>query len=578
MTINVTSYDPDQLKQSLIEFVQSKPDFADFNYEGSAINTIIDLLVRNTHYIAYMANMVATESFLDSAQLRANVVSHAQKLSYIPRSRTSTTAVVDLLVTTSAPNNLTSLSCTKGSSFINTIGNINYSFTNTSDVTLLKISSTQFRATGVELKQGQLLKQKFIYSTANGVVEIPNKNIDSSTIRVFVKPSPLSTEITEYKKLENIVDADSTSAVYFLSENSTGYYEIEFGKNVLGVDPLDGALIEIEYVVVEKDHANNISSLIAASTISGYSNIDVTVTTSGYGGAERNSVDFIKFIAPKIYETQNRAVRDKDYATLMLRDFPFIKSAIAWGGEKNVPPYFGRVFLCAIPQEGFIIADTVKKIIEKNISKYSVASITTEVLDAEYLGLNLDVDVLIDFNVTTDNFQQTITKVNQVITNYNNYNLKTFDFWYNNSLLTQQIKDQVPAVYSIEINKDAFYKTPIKTNRKAKYEVQTLNGIEPLSLKTSEVSMDVTASSCRIYDDGLGVIFSEIVRGGITTTKPVGVIDYISGVISFEETLLNTGEITISVTPSTENFYTERNYVVYIDEIRIKEISNRRVY
>lgn len=577
MSINVTSYDPDQLKQSLVDFIQSKPDFADFNYEGSALNTVIDILVRNTHYIAYMANMVATESFLDSAQLRANVVSHAQKLSYTPRSRTATTVVADITVNPSVTVDAPSLLCTKGSAFINTIGNVSYSFTNASDVTLLKKAGNQFVATDVELKQGQLLRQKFIYSSTNGFLEIPNKNIDTSTIRVFVKDSPLSTEVIEFKKLENIVDVSSTSAVYFLSENTTGFYEIEFGKNTLGVDPLDGSLIEVEYIVVENNHANDIKTLIAASTIGNFSNITVNVTTQGYGGAERNSIDFIKFIAPKIYETQNRAVRDKDYVTLMLRDFPFIKSAIAWGGEKNVPPYFGRVFLCAIPQDGFIIADTVKKIIQNSISKYAVTSITTEVLDAEYLGLNLDVGVLIDFNSTTDNFQQTITKVNDVINAYNVSNLKTFDFWYNNSLLIQKIQQDVPAVYSVEINKTAFYKTPIKTNVKTKYEVQTLNGIVPNSLTTSTVSMDITASSCKIYDDGLGLIKSDIVKAGVTTTKIIGAINYETGHLYFDELLLNTGDLVIKVTPSTENFYTERNYVVYIDEVEIKELTNRRV-
>jgi hypothetical protein len=576
MALNITSYDPQELKQSLIEHIQTKPEFADFNYEGSTLNTVIDLLVRNTHYIAYMANMVSTESFLDSAQLRANVVSHAQKLSYIPKSRTATTAVVDLEVTPSGATNEISVICEKGSSFINTVGNVSYSFTNLNDVVLYKNETGKFVSTDVELKQGHLLRQRVLYSGTNKVIELLNKDIDTSTLRVFVKTSVNDTTHTEYLKVEDITTVDLNGNIFFISENSTGHYQVEFGKGILGKEPDSGAVVELEYVVPEKEHANGIKSLICASPVSGYSNVTVNVTTEGYGGAERNSIDYIKFLAPKIYEAQNRAVREGDYEALMLREFPFIKSAIAWGGEKNNPPFYGTTFMCAIPQDGFVIADSVKKVIEKRMSEFAVTSITPRMVDAEYLGLRLKVGVLFNADATSNTFEQTSSDIRNVVNQYNDEQLKTFDFWYNNSLLSQKIRERSPAVYSVEIDKEAFYTVDIRTNTKTKYRADLVNEVVEGSIKTSDVIFDINATEQKIYDKG-GKLYKSINKNGLAITEEIGTVDYKTGVIDFDAMILNTGKLTISFTPTTDNFYTERNYIVYIDQVYISRLTDRRV-
>jgi len=576
MSSLITSYDPQELKASLIEYMQAKPDFADFNYEGSAINTIIDLLVRNTHYIAYMANMVSSESFLDSAQLRANVVSHAQKLSYTPKSRTASTMVVDLEVLPSAQPNEFSLVAEKGSVFLNTIGNVTYSFTNTSEITLLKTIENKFIASNVELKQGQLRSQRYLYSTGTKTIGIMNVDIDTSTVRVFVT-NPVTGEITEYLKVENIVDVGTDSAVFYLFENTLGKYDIQFGRNVLGAEPVNNSVVRIEYVTVEAEHANGLKTLIAGTPIQGYSNIKVTVKTEAYGGAEKSDIDFIKFLAPKIWETQNRAVRDKDYVAIMLREFTFIKSAIAWGGEKNVPPYYGRVFLCAIPQDGFVIADTVKQTIEKRITEFSVASITPEVVDASYIGLQLDIGILYNANQTTDTFAQTVAAVKTAANSYNQNNLRLFDFWYNDSELGRQIKKFAPSIYSIETHKKAFVDTIINRNVMKHYIAEFLNELEPGSLVVSDVVFDINATSQKVLDDGEGKIIKQVVKDGITTNETIGSINYTTGYVEFNALLLDPGTLRMTVTPVASNFYTDRNYVVYIDTINVDLLTTRKV-
>lgn len=576
MSSFITSYDPQELKESLIEYMQAKPDFADFNYEGSTINTIIDLLVRNTHYIAYMANMVSTESFLDSAQLRANVVSHAQKLSYTPKSRTASTVVVDLEVLPSSPPSEFSLVADKGSVFLNTVGNVTYSFTNTSDVTLLKTIEGKFIANNVELKQGQLRSQRYLYSAGTKTVTILNSDIDTSTVRVFAT-NPATGEITEYLKVENIVDVRTDSHVFYLFENTQGKYDIQFGRNVLGVEPDDQSVIRIEYITVEAEHANGLKTLIAGTPIQGYSNIVVTVKTEAYGGAEKSDIEFIKFLAPKIWETQNRAVRDKDYVAIMLREFPFIKSAIAWGGEKNIPPYYGRVFLCAIPQDGFVIVDTVKEVIKKRINEFSVASITPEVVDASYIGLQLDIGILYNSSATTNTFAQTVAAVKSSANTYNENNLKLFDFWYNNSELARQITAATPSIYSIETHKKAFIDIAINRNVMKQYIAEFMNEIEPGSLVMSAVNFDINATSQTVFDDGEGKIIKQIVKGSITTNETIGSVDYATGYVEFNALLLDAGTLRMTVTPTASNFYTDRNYVVYIDTINVDLLTTRKV-
>lgn len=576
MSSLITSYDPQELKASLIEYMQAKPEFADFNYEGSTINTIIDLLVRNTHYIAYMANMVSSESFLDSAQLRANVVSHAQKLSYTPKSRTASTMVVDLEVIPAATPSEFSLVAEKGSVFLNTIGNVTYSFTNTSEITLLKTVENKFIASNVELKQGQLRSQRYLYSTGTKTISVMVRDIDTSTVRVFVT-NPVTGEITEYLRVENIVDVGTDSAVFYLFENSVGKYDIQFGRDVLGIEPANNSVVRIEYVSVEAEHANGLKTLIAGTPIQGYSNIKATVKTEAYGGAEKSDIEFIKFLAPKIWETQNRAVRDKDYVAIMLREFTFIKSAIAWGGEKNVPPYYGRVFLCAIPQDGFVIADTVKQTIEKRITEFSVASITPEVVDASYIGLQLDIGILYNANQTTDTFAQTVASVKTAVNTYNQNNLRLFDFWYNDSELGRQITKAAPSIYSIETHKKAFFDTVINRNVMKQYVAEFLNELEPGSLVVSDVVFDINATSQKVLDDGEGKIIKQIIKDGITTNETIGSINYTTGYVEFNALLLDPGTLRMTVTPVASNFYTDRNYVVYIDTINVDLLTTRKV-
>lgn len=557
MTLNITSYDPIELKDSLVKFFESRPGFEDFNYEGSAINTILDTLVRNTHYIAYMANMVATESFLDSAQLRANIVSHAQKLTYTPISRTASTMVVDIVVTPATAPTETTIVCAKNSAFIYTLDGTSYSFINTEDVTLVRGTDNKFRAFDVELKQGSINTQRFLYSRETGRIQIQNKNIDTSTLKVYVRTSQTDTINTEFGKLANIVEVKEDSNVYYLSENTRGYYEIEFGKDVLGTEPPDDAVIECEYVVVEDEHANGLKSLLAAFSVGGYSNVSVTVKTEAYGGAERQSNSLIKFLAPKIRETQERAVKEQDYAVLVMRDFPFVKSAIAWGGERNVPPYYGRVFVSAIPQEGYIIADSVKSVIENHMKKYSLLRV--EITDVNYIHTDIVFRVIYNKTKTSLSFEQLKTQIYASITNYANQ-IKTFDRWFNNTEIERLIQLDNPVVISIEHEKVMYVPQQANVGTNTLYETNFINEIVPGSLVVENVKTNILSEVETLKDDKNGKLILTVDN----VEYDVGTVNYETGEISFKINQLVSAELKIVCTPATENIYTDRNYVVDI--------------
>lgn len=568
----ITSYDPDAIKSALIDFMKTKPDFVDFNYEGSAINTIIDLLVRNTHYLAYLANMTANESFLSTAQIRSNVVSHAQKLSYVPKSRTASTTVVDLLVKPATPSQKNNITMEKGSTFINTIDGVQYSFVSTEETIIFKNSNGEFWIEGVTLKQGQLITQKYSYTGLP--ISIQNKNVDTSTLKMYVRNSPTG-ERFEFVRAEDITETKINDRVFFISENTAGLYEFEFGKGILGEEPVENSVIEIEYVAVAKDHANGLGTLIAASTISGFSNIVVAVTTPAFGGSEKDDIERIRFLAPRIYKAQNRAVVESDFIAVVLRDFPFIKSAICWGGEKNVPPYYGRVFLSLIPQEGYTIVDSVKRAIESRLQEYTIMS-TPYIVDSKNIYLDLVIDYIFDDTKTSSTSQTIEAEIGKIIEDYSDNELKQFDFWYNNSVLIDRIKN-ITGLTSVQIRKKSFIEFGVQKTKRNKYNFSYENIIVPGTFSLSGYKIDISATADSISDDS-GTLNRVYTKGGVVYKEAVGDINYDTGVVNFTAQFLSTTPDTLRayVIPSLDNFYTERNNIVSISSIVINRTTQKR--
>lgn len=571
----VTSLDPQDLKQSLIDFYKQNPEFQDFDYEGSAINSIIDLLVRNTHFASYEANMVANESHLVSSQIRGNASAHSQKLSWVPRSRTSARLVCDVSVTPTDEQPFPTLTCSAGSSFLRAIGGTTYTFTNQSAFTLFKDSNSNYFANGVELVQGQLVTNQFIYDpVSGGKIFIPNKNVDTSTIRIFIKTSPTSENRIEYTVVNDISDVSVDSNVFYLGETRNEEYFIEFGKDILGNEPDSGSVIEAQYIVTEEEHGNKVSQLVAGSTIDGFSNITVDVTTPAYGGADKSTLEEIKFIAPRAYQSQNRAVRESDYVVEIKKQFPFIKAANVWGGEKNDPPYYGRVFISIITDDDIILTDTIKRNIEETLDSSNVVTIIPKIVDTKYIDINLDTKIIFDTRVTKKSFSEISSITSNTISDYRNKILE-FDSYFNESELIDNIRDADSSIESVEFYKTVSVPVVIQTNTKQSYRFKFRNELEKGTLSVDNIKTDINSSIESVYDED-GIIYLQRTINGAVTNVNIGTIDYTTGNVDFSITNLNSGNVTITVEPAGANFYSNLENVLRLNNNSIERIIRDR--
>lgn len=574
--LDVTSFDHEELKSSLIAFLQSTQEFGDFDYEGSYINTLVDLLVRNSHYSAYLANFLASESFIDSAQLRSSVVSHATKLSYVPRSRTAARLVTDITVlpddTTNIPNTII---MDAGSTFLASDGNATYSFVVNEDRTLTFDSNVSgYVVEDVDLYQGQRITNQFVH-TAQTTIALPNPNIDTSTMLVEVASAQNLNERDVYRKAETILELGSEEKVFFLSENTNGLPTIEFGKDILGVEPADNSVVYVTFINVEQEHANGATNLVPASTIGGYSNIQTTVVTPAFGGAERETIEDIRFLAPRRYQSQERALATFDYITLVKSEYPFVRSMISWGGEDNDPPAFGKVFMSIISDEGTFLTDTAKDEIVDYLKDYRVGSITPEIVDPDGIGLNIDLQFAYDPRQTGKTFNEIGSAIHQKINDFNENNINQFNKYYNESELIYVIM-QTPGVTSINIDTKVYKKLDVLRFDSPIYTYEFKNPIVPGSVSMEGFKIDVNGLSHKLYDDEDGGIWVSYTKLGDTFTTKVGDVDYDTGLIEFIiDMIQDANEVYLYAQPAEENFYVDQNRYVFIDEFSFEPLNTK---
>lgn len=571
-TIELTNYDYSDLKDSLITFLQGYDDrFKDFNFEGSNINTLISILSRNSHYLAYMANMTASESFLDTAQLIANVISHAQDLSYVPRSCTAAQIVCSIETTPSSTPDETSIELTAGSSFLASIDNTSYTFTNIDSWVLpWKTSRGTFKATDVTLYQGTIQTNKLIYSGSR--IKIPNKRIDTSTLTVSVAETSSATPMV-YTAASEIQDLGADQNVYFLSMNTDGYYVIEFGKDILGIEPANASIVTCSYIVVEDTHANGLAELTAASMIGDYSNTAVTVTTSAYGGAEADDIETIRFLAPKAYEAQNRCVTPDDYIVKLREKYSFIKHAAAWGGDEMDPPQYGSVIISCIASGQDFISTYVKNEMVSFLTGYNVGSITPVIIDPVLVGIDLTVKFGYDRTKTSKSFTQIAADVVTYIQSYSDSDLNDFDQYYNNSTLISGIRD-ITGVTTVELDKSVFTSLDLVKSTSTKYEFTFGNEITPGTVSIPTFTVNSSATSETIVDDSNGNIILTQVIAGTTYKQTIGAVDYTDGSLYFTTTFVNDADyIQVYVECVDDNVYLGQNKIGYINLIDTQQIS-----
>jgi hypothetical protein len=539
--LNVTELDFFGIRQNLKTYLEAQQEFSDYNFDGSGLSVLIDLLAYNTHYNATLAHLLSNEMFIDSAIKRGSVVSIAKSLGYTPRSIIS--SKIDATITiTPAPsytNNTLTLSKSIGFSGAGLDGG-SYVFYSTQDVTAQK--SDGVFTFNVTLVEGKPTTNSFVVAsdTVSGPFELLNGNVDTSTIKVQIQKSSSELEYTTFTKSENILSVTEESRVFFVEENSYGTTEIRFGDNVLGQALVQGNIVTVEYMVSAGILANGISGVATKNVITGTGE---TVTVSGtrsYGGADAQTTDSIRFIAPKFNATKNRAVTTDDYTALIESQYGNINSITVWGGEDNDPPIYGRVFVSIEPLPNSIITETDKTAIARDIIKpRGVVGIQPVFVDPTYL--------YISFNITSRYLKKSTSAsaatIEDTMRSYlSSYFINTTskvkkNFYY--SELLELLNSVSPSIYStnIELSLHRAFEPFAEENNRIVFNYNT--AIAPNTVRSN--TFTTTLASGKSVNCYLRDSYTEDLTVGnldlyadtdVLLSSGVGTIDYTTGKIS----------------------------------------------
>ena len=413
----VSDYDFDAVKANLKSFLQGQSQFQDYDFEGSSLNILLDVLSYNTHYMAYLANMATNELYLDSADIRNNIVSLAKMIGYTPSSPRAPIANIDIIL-----NNATGTSVTmaKGTVFTTTVKDTSYQYITNSDFTTTPVAGV-YKFSSVPIYEGSLVTFKYTYDSTDADQKfiIPSNKADTSTLSVKVQNSSQDTTTETFALAGGYNNVTATSKVYFIQEGQDGKYEIYFGDGVNGKALQDGNIIIMEYIVTNIAESNGASSFKLNGNIGGFTNVTISTTSSSQGGVLGETNDSIKLNAPLQYAAQERAVTTTDYESLVKTIYPNALSVSAWGGEDDETPRYGIVKIGVKAASGSTLTETTKQSIIDSLKPYNVASVAPQIVDPEITSVLLTSTVKYNSSSTTKSID---TLKSEIITSLTNYN------------------------------------------------------------------------------------------------------------------------------------------------------------
>jgi len=447
--INITDLDFDNVSDSLKEYLKGQSTLKDYDFEGSNLAVLVDLLAYSAHTSAFNANMVASEMFLDTAQIRKNVVSRAKELGYTPSSRTSAKASFDLTVTSPTVGGVTpsSLTINRGHEFTTVFDGTSYTFIVLDNQTITPTTG-QFKFEDLEIYQGKLSSDIYRYDNQVSNQRFPmlNSNVDTSTVTVNITSN---NTVTAWSKAGDLTGITSNSNVWYLQENDDGLFELYFGDGVIGAEPKDGDLITISYLVTDTNHANGANVFSMSTSINGNSAVTFTNTVSASGGKDIETPDQIKFSASKFYTSQNRLVTVQDYKAKLQELYPGADSIAVWGGEDNDPPKYGKVFVALKPSQFSNNLTTAEKsTLTNSLSDLSVLTVRPQIVDAEILQILLSTNFKYDPTKTSQTKSALETLVRAAILSFDDSELSGFDTLFRHSQLTTKIDGTETSILS----------------------------------------------------------------------------------------------------------------------------------
>jgi hypothetical protein len=548
-SLNLVSLDFSTLKAGFIDYLRNQTQFRDYDFTGSNINVLLDVLAYNTYKNAFMINMALSESFIDSAQLKSSVVSHAKELNYIPRSRTSSKAVIKVDFTATGENQPYVIP--RGSSFTSLVKNKTYVFTIAED-TIVSSSNTSFSFT-TEIYEGRFIADTYIFDAVEQNVRyrITNKNIDlnSLQVRVFEDGSSIG---EAYNRETSLLGRTCNCKIFFVQVGQDDFYEVVFGDGIIGRQPKNGSTVVLEYRLSNADVANGarlFSINFNPTTTDGNPNELLTtpaITTieSAIGGAEAESIDSIRFNAPRYFQTQERAVTPSDYATLLQQRFPEINAITVYGGEEADPPQYGRVFIALDISNVNGIPDTKKQEYFSFVKSRSPLSIEPIFIEPSFLYFTVKSLVRYNINITSTNRSFIQSAVVNTILNYNEENLDDFSSTLRYSKLISLIDASDPSIVSNSTEIEVYKKVPIRLGVTQNFVIDF--GVplkDDLSVKQNNHPSDdehtirtgtftIAGQVYSFGDDGGGKLkLVKLDSGRHVFVGDVGTVDYNTGVL-----------------------------------------------
>ena len=582
--LEVSELDFDDIKSNLKTFLQNQSEFQDYNFEGSGFAVLLDLLAYNTHYLGFNANMLANEMYLDSADIRKNIVSLAKMLGYTPTSPKAPTAVINILINNGSG---TSVTMPKGTVFTTSVDGTSYQFV-TNAVNTIAPSSGVYRFSNISVFEGTLVTFKYTVDSSDPDQRfiIPSVNADTSTLRVQVQNSAVDTTSSTYTIATGITELGTTSKVYFLQEGEDGKFEVYFGDGTIGQSLSDGNIVILEYIVTNKAEANGASTFTLSGNIDGFTNVSITTVSSAQGGADAQSKESIRFNAPLQYAAQDRAVTTTDYETLVQEIYPNAQSVSAWGGEDDETPVYGVVKIAIKAASGSTLTDATKNSIITQLKKYNVASVRPQIIDPETTTILLTSNVKYDERATTKTADTLRSEIINAIITYNTNTLQQFDSMFRYSKIVQLIDDTDTSILSnittLKIRKTFTPTISVSTRydiyfRNAVYNPHT--GHKSASGGVLESSGFKVPNDNNIYfldDDGSGNVRRYYLVSGVRTyvNNTQGTINYTTGQITINSLTVASVEnirgasstvIELTVQPNSNDIIPVRDQILSID-------------
>ena len=591
--LEVTEFDFDEVKENLKIFLRAQNEFTDYDFEGSGMNILLDVLAYNTHYLGFNANMLANEMFLDSASLRSSIVSHSKTLGYVPTSARAAKATVDVTLNT----NETTITMPAGTVFNTTVDGVSYKFSTITDITKSNTGGG-IPFLNTDIYEGTFITTRYTVNTSDIDQRflLTDNRADTSTLTVKVQTSSTDTTSTTYTEATDITQVTASSAVYFLQEVEAGLYEIYFGDGVIGQALSDDNIVILTYIVSNKSAANGAALFTNAAVIGGVSDIAVATVAAASAGSEPETLQSIKYNAPLSYASQGRCVTAEDYKVYAKRFFPNTQSVQVFGGESGSfdtslgavsTPEYGKVFISIKSTTGNDLTATEKSTLVSNLAPFTVASITPVIVDPQTTRLILNVSFKFDSSKTTETQSALIAKVNSDLQSYNTNTLSKFESAFRHSKITGIIDDADPAITSNITNVTLSHNLTPTLNSATNYTIQLNNAFyNPHSghnssdggvLASTGFKVSGDASNVQFFDDdGAGNIRRYYLTAGVRQYQDstAGTITYSTGEIKINSINITSVEnvdgaastiIRLTVIPDSTDIIPVRNQILEID-------------